>query len=113
LLLQQGLEKRHRLVQSVLDRRIAQLRQTLHRRPGRRLVQRQPARPTRHGQAQQRRAITHFAPTLQRTAGERQRIQIKIRRQAVQHLLPWLRRCRESLHLCVNQNRSPQTQGLF
>jgi hypothetical protein len=113
LLLEQRLEKRHRLVQPVLDRRIAQLRQTLHRRPGRRLVQRQPARPTRHGQPQQRRAITHFAPALQRTAGERQSIQIKIRWQAVQHLLPWLRSHRESLHLDLDQNRSPQTQGLF
>jgi len=107
LLLQQRLEKRHRLVQPVLDRRIAQPRQPLHRRPGGRLVQRQTARAARHHQAQQRRAITHFTPALQRTAGECQCIQVKLRRQAVQNLLPRFRSHRKALHLCSDQNRSP------
>ena len=113
LLLQQSLQKRHRLVQPVLDRRIAQARQALHRRPGGRLVQRQTARAACHGKAQQRRAVTHLAPALQRAARDRQRIQVKIRRQAVQYLLPRFRSHREDLHVGLDQTKFRQLKPYF
>ena len=107
-------KKVRRLVQPVFHPRIAEVGDPQHGRPGRRLAQRQPARPARQRDPQQGRTIDHLALALDRLGLQRQTIEVEAGGKPLQQLgkLVCQNRCCV-LHLPPESSRAAPGQQLF
>jgi hypothetical protein len=108
-----GVEERHRLVEPLLDRRVAHPGQAEHGCPGGRLAQRQATGAARQRQAQQVGAAGQRALALDGFGLPREPIEIQPRRQPVKQLVELIRRERCCvLHLPQESYRFASRQAV-